>query len=71
MATATYLMCKKNIDNIENNIKYIRSVAPHANPNKLLIKLFEQNLGTNEQIAKSLEKKEMFIFSPLGKSFYN
>ena len=56
MATATYLMCKKNIDNIENNIKYIRSVAPHANPNKLLIKLFEQNLGTNEQIAKSLEK---------------
>ena len=56
MATATYLMCKKNLDNIENNIKYIRSIAPHANPNKLLVKLFEENLGTNGQIAKSYEK---------------
>lgn len=56
MATATYLMCKKNLDNIENNIKYIRSIAPHANPNKLLIKLFEENLGTNGEIAKSYEK---------------
>tara|TARA_B110000196_G_C21085166_1_gene634579 strand:- start:401 stop:964 length:564 start_codon:yes stop_codon:yes gene_type:complete len=56
MATATYLMCKKNINDIENNIKYIRSIAPHANPNKLLIKLFEENLGTKGQIAKSYEK---------------
>ena len=56
MATATYLMCKKNLGNIDNNIKYIRSIAPHANPNKLLIKLFEENLGTNGQIAKSYEK---------------
>jgi len=56
MATATYLMCKKNLDNIENNVKYIRSIAPHANPNKLLIKLFEEDLGTNEEIAKSYEK---------------
>ena len=56
MATATYLLCKKNIDNIEKNIKYIRSVAPHANPNKLLIKLFEENLGTKGQIANSYEK---------------
>ena len=56
MATATYLMCKKNLDNIENNIKYIRFIAPHANPNKLLIKLFEENLGTNGKIANSYEK---------------
>ena len=56
MATATYLMCKNNLDNIENNIKYIRSIAPHANPNKLLIKLFEDDLGTNGEIAKSYEK---------------
>ena len=56
MATATYLMCKKNIKNIDNNIKYIRSIAPHANPNKLLIKLFEQKLNTGGQIAKSFEK---------------
>ncbi|MDC0232950.1 dual specificity protein phosphatase family protein [Pelagibacteraceae bacterium] len=56
MATATYLMCKNNTVNIENNIKYIRSIAPHANPNKLLIKLFEDILGTKGQIAKSYEK---------------
>ena len=56
MATATYLMCKKNLNNIENNIKYIRSIAPHANPNKLLIKLFEENLATNGKIADSYEK---------------
>jgi len=56
MATATFLMCKKNMDDIDNNIKYIRSIAPHANPNKLLIKLFEENLGTNGKIAKSFVK---------------
>ena len=56
MATATYLMCKKNKENIDNNIKYIRSIASHANPNKLLIKLFEDSLGTKGQIAKSYEK---------------
>ena len=56
MATATYLMCKKNINNIESNIKYIRSIAPHANPNKLLISLFEENLGTKGQIVDSYKK---------------
>ena len=56
MATATYLLCKKNIENIENNVQYIRSIAPHANPNKLLINLFEENLGTNGQIAKAYKK---------------
>ena len=45
-----------NFKNIDRNVKYIRSIAPHANPNKLLIKLFEENLGTNGEIAKSLEK---------------
>ena len=49
-------MCKKNIKDIDNNIKYIRSIAPHANPNKLLIKLFEEKLKTEDQIAKSFEK---------------
>ena len=38
MATATYLLCRNNTDTIEKNIKYIRNVAPHANPNKLMIK---------------------------------
>ena len=39
MATATYLLCRNNTSTIEENIKYIRAVAPHANPNKLMIKL--------------------------------
>jgi predicted protein tyrosine phosphatase len=56
MATATYLLCKKNFKNIDRNVKYIRSIAPHANPNKLLIKLFEENLGTEGKIAKSYNK---------------
>ena len=56
MATATYLMCKKNIKDIDNNIKYIRSIAPHANPNKLLIKLFEKKLNIEGEITKSFEK---------------
>ena len=56
MATATYLMCKKNINDIDNNIKYIRSIAPHANPNKLLIKLFEKKLNIEGEITKSFEK---------------
>ena len=45
----------KNLD-IDANIKYIRTIAPHANPNKLLIKLFEEKLNTKGQIAKSFEK---------------
>ena len=40
MAVASYLMCKENASNVKKNIKYIRSLAPHANPNKALLKLF-------------------------------
>ena len=43
MATATYLLCRENKNNIENTIKYIRNLAPHTNPNKLMIKHFEKN----------------------------
>jgi len=56
MATATYLLCKLDQSNIDRNIRYIRSIASHANPNKLLIKLFEESLGTNGQIAEAYEK---------------
>ena len=40
----------------DNNIKYIRSIAPHANPNKLLIKLFEKKLNIEGEITNSFEK---------------
>ena len=56
MATATYLMCKKNNTNIERNIKYIRHIAPHANPNKLLINLFEKSLHLDSQISSGYNK---------------
>jgi len=56
MATAAYLLCKTNLDNIDNNVRYMRSIAPHANPNKLLIKLFEEELGVNNQLTKAFDK---------------
>ena len=56
MATATYLLCKKNLNNIENNVRYIRSIAPHANPNKLLIHLFEKYLNLKNAISKAYKR---------------
>ena len=56
MATASYLMCKEDTSNIDRNIRYIRSLAPHANPNKVLIKLFEDSLNIGNQISSSYKK---------------
>ena len=56
MAIATYLMCKANLSNIDKNIRYIRFVSPHANPNKLMIKFFENSLKVENQIAEALIK---------------
>lgn len=53
MATASYLMCKEDPLNIDRNIRYIRSIAPHANPNKVLIKLFEDYLELKDQMSQS------------------
>ena len=55
MAAASYLMCKEDIFNIDRNIRYIRSVAPHANPNKVLIKLFESSLKLENQMTQAFE----------------
>ena len=51
MATASYLMCKEDTSDIDRNVRYIRSVAPHANPNKVLIKLFENSIQVDNQIT--------------------
>ena len=56
MATATFLLCKMNTKNIEKNVRFIRSVAPHANPNKLMISMFEKNLNIEGKILNSLKK---------------
>ena len=56
MATATYLLCRDDATNIDRNIRYIRSIAPHANPNKLLIKLFEKSLSLKSEISDAYSK---------------
>ena len=56
MATATYLMCKADSSNIDRNIRYIRFIAPHANPNKILINLFEKSLSLDNQISSCYNK---------------
>ena len=56
MAIATYLICKEGLSNIDKNVRYIRSVAPHANPNKLMIKFFENSLKIENQITKAYTK---------------
>ena len=53
MATATYLMCSEDNSNIDRNIRYIRTIAPHANPNKVLINLFETSLNLGNKISKA------------------
>ena len=56
MATATYIMCKLDDSNIDRNVRYIRSIAPHANPNTLMLYLFDKLLKTNNKISKSFKK---------------
>ena len=56
MATATFFLCKHDSADINKNIRYIRSVAPHANPNKLIIKLFEKNLQIENEISQAFLK---------------
>jgi len=56
MATATYFMCRADSSNIDRNIRYIRSIAPHANPNKTLIDLFENSLNLDNKISSAYKK---------------
>ena len=53
MAAATYLLCKSDNSNIDRNIRYIRSIASHANPNKLMVSIFERYLKIDGQITEA------------------
>ena len=55
MATAIYILCNINPNNIEKNVKYMRSIAPHANPNQLMVTLFEKNLGVEGKISEAFK----------------
>ena len=56
MAAASYILCKADILNIQRNIRYIRSIAPHANPNRVLVNLFEEALNVGNKISEAFIK---------------
>ena len=56
MATATYTMFNIDKSNIDRNIRYIRNIAPHANPNKLMLSYFEKILKTEDKISRLFNK---------------
>ena len=56
MATAIFILCKIFPYNIDINVKYMRSIAPHANPNTLMVSLFEKYLGVEGQINEAFKK---------------
>ena len=56
MATAIFIICKINPNKIESNVQYMRSIAPHANPNKLMVSLFEKYLKVEGKINENLNK---------------
>ena len=45
-----------NPNNTDLNVKYMRHIAPHANPNRLMISMFEEYLGIPEKINEALKK---------------
>jgi len=56
MATAIYILCKINPENVDKNVRYMRSIAPHANPNKLMVSIFERYLKIEGQIIEAFNK---------------
>jgi predicted protein tyrosine phosphatase len=56
MAAALFVFCKIFPNNIESNVRYMRMIASHANPNKLMISLFEKYLGVEGKINDALKK---------------
>jgi len=56
MATASFVLFSLDKSNIERNIKYIRSIAPHAKPNKLMLSFYEDILNTNGKISEYFDK---------------
>ena len=55
MAVAAFILSKINSNNVDSNIRYMRSIAPHANPNKLMISMFEKYLGVEGKINEAFK----------------
>ena len=56
MAVAAFILCKINSNNVDSNIRYMRSIAPHANPNKLMLSMFEKYLQVEGKINETFNK---------------
>ena len=56
MATAIFILCKINPNNTDSNVKYMRHIAPHANPNRLMVSMFEEYLDIPGEINEALKK---------------
>ena len=56
MATAIFILCKINPENVDKNVRYMRSIAPHANPNKLMVSIFESYLKIKGKINEAFNK---------------
>ena len=56
MAVATFILCMIRPKNIDLNIKFIRSIAPHANPNRLMLSLFGKYLNVEKKLIESFKK---------------
>ena len=56
MATAIFIMCNLEKSDIDRNVRYIRNIAPHANPNRLMLTFFEKILETGNKISKAFTK---------------
>ena len=56
MATAIFIICKFNPNQIDSNVLYMRTIAPHANPNKLMLSIFEKYLKEEGKINETFNK---------------
>lgn len=69
MATAIFIICKINPNQIESNVRYMRSVAPHANPNKLMVSFFEKYLNVEGKINEAFNNYPHTVTYDCTKNF--
>ena len=53
-ATSLGVICKYDSDNLELHIEKLKELAPHASPNKLMIKFVDEILELDNRLTKSL-----------------
>ena len=56
MATAIFIICNYHPNNIDSNVRYMRKIAAHANPNTLMISMFEKYLNVEGKINEAFRK---------------